>query len=307
MLFNGRGAYGWSSAVMKIGFMGLGAMGQAMAMRLLDAGHELVVYNRTKEKTRLFVEKGAKAADTPAALAAQVDLVISMLFDDATTQAACFGEHGIASAMRPGAVHICCSTLSLDQIRLLRDGHAERGQGFLMANVLGRPPAAQAGDLFVLAAGEDTLIRRYEPVFACIGQRLFVVGPDPLQAGLIKLSLNFMIYTTIEQMAEVFVLNEKLGTDPSIVFDIMTNSFFTAPVHRNYGSLMVEQAYDNPGAPMSLGLKDVKMAIDAAAALSTSIPYANIVRDRMDRSIEAGDEARDFVALIEQVRRDNAK
>lgn len=292
---------------MKIGFMGLGAMGQAIAMRLLDAGHELVVYNRTKEKTRPFVEKGAKAAETPAALAAQVDLVISMLFDDATTQAACFGEQGIATTMRPDAVHICCSTLSLDQICLLRDGHAKQGQGFLMANVLGRPPAAEAGELFVLAAGEAALIERYEPVFACIGQRLFVVGPDPLQAGLIKLSLNFMIYTTIEQMAEVFVLNEKLGTDPSIVFDIMTNSFFTAPVHRNYGSLMVEQAYDNPGAPMSLGLKDVKMAINAAAALSTSIPYANIVRDRMDRSIEAGDEARDFVVLIEQVRRDNAK
>ena len=290
---------------MKIGFMGLGAMGQAMATRLLDAGYELVVYNRTKEKTRPFVEKGAKAAETPAALAAQVDLIISMLFDDATTQAACFGEHGIATTMRPGMVHICCSTLSLDQIRLLRDGHAERGQSFLMANVLGRPPAAHAGELFVLAAGEVALIERYEPVFACIGQRLFVVGPDPLQAGLIKLSLNFMIYTTIEQMAEVFVLNEKLGTDPSVVFDIMTNSFFTAPVHRNYGSLMVARAYDNPGAPMSLGLKDVEMVISAAAELDANIPYANIVRDRMNSSIAAGDKARDFVALIEQVRREN--
>lgn len=288
---------------------GLGAMGPwghgAMAMRLLDAGHELVVYNRTKEKTRPFVEKGARAAETPAALAAQVDLIISMLFDDATTQAACFGEHGIATTMRPGTVHICCSTLSLDQIPLLRDGHAERGQSFLMANVLGRPPAAQAGELFVLAAGEAALIERYEPVFACIGQRLFVVGPDPLQAGLIKLSLNFMIYTTIEQMAEIFVLNEKLGTDPSIVFDIMTNSFFNAPVHRNYGSLMVAQAYDNPGAPMSLGLKDIKMVIEAATTLNTAMPYADIVRNRMNSSIEAGDETRDFVALIEQVRRDS--
>jgi 3-hydroxyisobutyrate dehydrogenase-like beta-hydroxyacid dehydrogenase len=289
---------------MKIGFLGLGAMGHAMARRLLDAGHEITLFNRTASKADDLVADGARFARTPAGVAPDAEIIFSMLFDDATTQAATFGEDGIATTMRQGTIHVCCSTLSLDQARRLRDGHAERGQAYVSANVLGRPPAAIAGELFVIVGGAENSRSRIEPALKAFGPRVFVAGDDPVQANLVKLSLNFMIMSTIEQMAEVFALNEKAGTDPRTVFEIMTGSFYNAPVHRNYGRLMVDRAYDYPGAPVTLGLKDTEMFLAAGHDYRVPLPYAAIARDRFLAAMAAGDGDRDFVVLMERVRQD---
>lgn len=290
---------------MKIGFIGLGAMGHPMARRLLDAGHHLVVYNRTTAKADDLVAQGAILADTPAAVAREVDIVFSMLFDDATTQEIAFGKDGIAAGLSPKAIHVCCSTISLAQARRLRDDHAERGQIYVSANVLGRPPAAETGTLFVMAAGDSDALDRLEPALTCFGPHVFRLGNDPVQANLAKLSLNFMIYSTIEQMAEVFALNEKAGTDPRKIFEVMTGSFYNAPVHKNYGKLMVEHDYDYPGAPVTLSLKDVKMFMDAGGDYGVPLPYASVVRDRLLSAISAGDADRDFVVLLERVRQES--
>jgi 3-hydroxyisobutyrate dehydrogenase-like beta-hydroxyacid dehydrogenase len=289
---------------MKIGFLGLGAMGHAMARRLLDAGHEITVFNRTASKADDLVADGARFAPTPAGVSTDAEIVFSMLFDDATTQAGTFGPDGIATAMRPDTIHVCCSTLSLDQARRLRDGHAERSQAYVTATVLGRPPAAIAGELFVIVGGAEHLRSRIEPALKTFGQRVFVAGDDPVQANLVKLSLNFMIMSTIEQMAEVFALNEKAGTDPRTVFEIMTGSFYNAPVHKNYGRLMVDRAYDYPGAPVTLGLKDTEMFLAAGHDYHVPLPYAAIARDRFLAAMAAGDADRDFVVLMERVRND---
>ena len=289
---------------MKISFLGLGAMGQVMARRLLDAGHEMTVYNRTASKADDLVAAGARFAATPAAAAEGAEIIFSMLFDDATTQAATFGADGIASVMGPDAIHVCCSTLSLDQARRLRDGHAERGQAYVTACVLGRPPAAVAGELFVIVGGAEPLHARLLPVLTIFGPKVFVAGKDPVQANLVKLSLNFLIMSTIEQMAEVFALNEKAGTDPRTVFEIMTGSFYNAPVHRNYGKLMVNRAYDYPGAPVTLGLKDTEMFLAAGHDYHVPLPYAAIARDRFLAAIAAGDAEKDFVVLMERARQD---
>lgn len=290
---------------MKIGFVGLGAMGHPMARRLLAAGHQLCVYNRTAAKAADFAALGATVGETPAMVAHEADIVFSMLLDDATTEQATFGKNGIAEGLLPNAVHVCCSTISLEQARRLRDGHAERGQTYVSANVLGRPPAAEAGALFVMAAGKSDVLDYLEPALQCFGPHIFRVGDDPLQANLAKLSLNFMIYSTIEQMAEVFALNEKAGTDPRKIFEIMTGSFYNAPVHKNYGKLMVDHAYDTPGAPVTLGLKDVGMFMDAGGDYGVLLPYAAIVRDRLLSAVSAGDADRDFVVLQERVRQES--
>lgn len=289
---------------MKVGFLGLGAMGQAMARRLLDAGHDLAVYNRTADKAAGLVAGGARAAATPAEAARNAAVVVSMLFDDAATQTAAFGPNGIAATMAPGAVHVCCSTLSLDQARRLRDGHAERGQAYVSVTVLGRPPAAASGELFMIAGGAEANRAAVAPVLAAFGPKVFVAGDDPVQANLIKLSLNFLIMSTIEQMAEVFALNEKAGTDPRTVFEIMTNSFFDAPVHKNYGKLILGRSFDAPGAPVTLGLKDTEMMLAAGHDYSVPLPYASIARDRFLAAIAAGQAEKDFTVIAEQVRRD---
>jgi len=289
---------------MKVGFLGLGAMGHAMARRLLDAGHEVTLYNRTANKADDLVADGACFARRPADVAGNAEVVFSMLFDDVTTQEATFGDEGIATVMGPDTIHVCCSTLSLDQARRLRDGHAERGQAYVSANVLGRPPAAIAGELFLIVGGAEPLRSRVAPALKAFGSRVFVVGDDPVQANLVKLSLNFMIMSTIEQMAEVFALNEKAGTDPRTVFEIMIGSFYNAPVHKNYGRLMVDRAYDYPGAPVTLGLKDTEMFLAAGHDYRVPLPYAAIARDRFLAAMAAGDADRDFVVLMERVRQD---
>jgi 3-hydroxyisobutyrate dehydrogenase-like beta-hydroxyacid dehydrogenase len=289
---------------MKIGFVGLGAMGHAMAARLLAAGHELTVHNRTARKAEDLAAAGARVARSPAQAASGAAIVFSMLFDDATTQHATFGPDGIATAMAPDAIHACCSTLSLGQARRLRDGHARLGQAYVSATVLGRPPAAAAGALFVILGGAPALRARVEPVAQAFGPRVFAAGDDPVQANLVKLALNFLIMSTIEQMAEVFALTEKAGTDPRILFDIMTGSFCNAPVHRNYGKLMVERSYDQPGAPVTLALKDTEMFLSAGREYDVPLPYAAIARDRFLAAITAGDAGRDFVVLAERVRED---
>ncbi|MBR0558900.1 NAD(P)-dependent oxidoreductase [Neokomagataea anthophila] len=288
---------------MKIGFIGLGAMGYPMTKRLIQAGHSLFIYNRTVSKATGLLEMGATFAETPEIVARESNIVFSMMFNDKTTHETTFGKNGIASGLSPDSIHVCCSTVSLEQARLLRDGHAERGQVYVSANVLGRPPAAEAGELFIMAAGESSALNLLEPVLKCFGPRVFKIGSDPIQANLAKLSLNFMIYSTIEQMAEVFALNEKAGTDPCKIFELMTGSFCNAPVHKNYGRLMVEQQYNYPGAPVTLGLKDIEMFLGAGGDYNVPLPYASIVRDHLLSAISAGNAEKDFVILMEHARK----
>ncbi|AQS88586.1 NAD(P)-dependent oxidoreductase [Neoasaia chiangmaiensis] len=289
---------------MKIGFVGLGAMGEAMAMCLLKAGHELAVYNRSPQKADRLVEEGAQRADSPSEAARGRDIVFSMLLDDDAVASSTFDENGIMDGLSKDAVHVGCSTISHALAIRLRDEHAARGQTYASATVLGRPPAAQAGELFVILAGAAAAREKVRPALDAFSQRIFEVGSDPAHANIVKLSLNFMIFSTIQQMAEVFSINEKAGIEPKAIFEILTNSFYTAPVHRNYGKIMVEKDYDKPGAPMSLGLKDAELFLAAGGDLRVPLPTASLIRDRFLTALAAGDDRRDFSALFEYARRD---
>lgn len=290
---------------MKIGFIGLGAMGAPMAERLLSAGHDLRVYNRTREKAYPLQEKGAFIAQSPADAAKGVEVVFTMLLNDAAVEDATFGENGLAQTLEPEAIHACCVTISTEQAERLVNEHKKRGQNYVTANVLGRPPAAKKGELYVITGGDKDLIERLTPLYEVFGQKIFNVGSHPVQANLVKLSLNFMIFSTIEQMSEVFALNQKAGTDPKTVFDVMINSFYSAPVHKNYGQQMIKREYQNPGAPVTLGYKDISLVLQAGEALQTPLPYASIVRDRFLAAMSAGDAENDIISIQECARRDS--
>jgi len=286
---------------MRIGFIGTGPMGAAMARRLLSAGHELVVYNRTQEKARPFVEAGGRLASTPAEAAAGAELVFTMVADDAALQAVTFDEAGLLAALGKDAIHVSCSTISVALSDRLAAAHDERGQGYVAATVLGRPPAAEAGELFVMAAGPERHRERALPALQAIGQRIFTVSDEASRSNLLKLSLNFLILSTIEQMGELFALNEKGGNAPDLVFDIMTNTMFGAPVHRNYGRLIVEQQFEG-GVPATLGAKDTRLLLAASEALQVPMPMANLVRDRLLATMARGEGEEDFVALSKRAR-----
>ena len=215
---------------MRIGFIGLGNMGSGMAASLLSAGHEVTAYNRSPDKIAALAELGATTAPTVAA-ACDGDIVITMLADDAAMEALTFGDSGspgILTSLRPGATHVSSSTVSVALAGRLAEAHAEAGQRFVSAPVFGRPEAAAAAKLFVVAAGPRDAVDSLGPVFDAIGQRTFVVSEEPKVANLIKLSGNFLIASVIESLGEAMALVSKAGVDKQSYLDILTSTLFDA-------------------------------------------------------------------------------
>jgi 3-hydroxyisobutyrate dehydrogenase-like beta-hydroxyacid dehydrogenase len=290
-------------ASLDLGIVGLGPMGAAMARVLLRAGHKVAVWNRTAEKAEPLVREGALRVNTPAE-AADREAVLTSLADDDAVAAVVFGPEGVASGLPRGATHISTSTISVQLSARLAEEHAQRGQEFVAAPVLGRPPAAEAGKLFVIAGGTPSAIARVRPALDSIGQRVFVMGETPIEANLVKLCANFMIFSTIEQLGEVFAICSKGGVPQERVFEFLTETFFTAPVHKNYGSLIVQQKFDPPGAKVTLGHKDNRLFLAAGEALSVPLPYASILRDRFLATLARGEAGLDFVVISRRARED---
>ncbi|HEX4485819.1 MAG TPA: NAD(P)-dependent oxidoreductase, partial [Terriglobales bacterium] len=217
---------------MKIGFIGLGQMGTGIAQNLLKAEHNLVVYNRTKSKADALKPLGASVAATPAEAATGADIVMTMMADDHALEAVAFGSQGFVPALAAGALHISLSTISVALSRRLTSAHTEQKQHYVSATVFGRPDAAAAAKLFVVAAGATAQLGRCQPLLEVIGQKVFRVGDDPVAANVIKLAGNFMITTVIESMAEACALMRKSGVAPETFLDVMTNSLFNAPIYK---------------------------------------------------------------------------
>jgi 3-hydroxyisobutyrate dehydrogenase-like beta-hydroxyacid dehydrogenase len=289
---------------MKVGMIGLGPMGSGMVRTLLRAGHEVVVYNRSRDKAEALAGGGVTIAESPADAAEKTGLVITMLAHDDAVENLVFGADGLLAGLKPGQTHISGSTISVDLSKRLEEAHAHLRQGFVAAPVLGRPPAAESGKLFVMAAGEAALLERVRPVLESLGQRLFLVGDRPFKANLVKLSCNFLIFSTIEQFAEIFALNEKGGVDKAKLFEVLTESFFTAPVHKNYGRIILEQAYDPPGAKVGLGAKDNRLILAAGEELSVPLPMASLLRDRFLATESRGEGDLDFCAIAKRAAED---
>jgi len=285
---------------MQIGFIGLGQMGSAIAHRLIAAGHQVKVYNRTRSRAEALAEAGAVVAETPAEASAG-EAVFTMLADDPAVEAVAFGPQGIIQGITRGPgknhVHISLSTITVALSERLAAAHLAAGQRYLAAPVFGRPDAAAAGKLFVVAAGETDLVAHCQPLFDAIGQRTFVVGDRPASANLVKLGGNFLLAAMIESLGEAVALMRKSGVDPHRFIEVITNSLFAAPAYRTYGELIVEQRFQPAGFAVPLGLKDIRSALAAAEARAVPMPVASLLRDHFLTTIARGGEALDWSAL----------
>ena len=282
---------------MKIGFIGLGAMGSAMAHNLVKSGQELVVYNRTPSRTEEFRRAGARVASTPSEGAKGVDVVFTMLADDTATEGVVFGERGILDSLAAGAAHICCSTISVALSRRLGIAHEEKGQDYIAAPVFGRPEAAAAAKLFIVVAGSRKQVERCQPLFDVLGQKTFVVGEDGPAAHVIKITGNFLISTVIEALAEGFSLIRKSGIEANQFLDVMTNSLFSAPVYKTYGAMLASEKFEPAGFKLPLGLKDNRLVIAAAEQAAVPMPMASLVHDRFLAAIAQGLSESDWSAI----------
>lgn len=280
---------------MKIGFLGLGGMGAAMAANLIKAGHQVVVWNRSPAAAEPLVALGAVAATTPVQ-AFDVELVISMLADDNSTRAVLLDSGALASA-KAGLVHLSMATLSTALVTELVELHREQGVEFVAAPVFGRTDVAAAGKLNILVAGPETAIAKAQPVLDVLGQKTWPLGDDPLRAVAVKIAGNFMIASAIEAMGESTALVKTYGVAPGEFMEIMGNTLFNAQVYRNYGALIAEQRFDPAAFRLVLGLKDVGLALSAGQEQRVPLPFASVLRDNLLEAIAHGDGDLDWSAL----------
>ncbi len=278
---------------MKVGFIGLGSMGSGMARNLIKAGHSLTVFNRTHSRTEEFRSLGAKIAGTPSEAASDVEALITMLADDHALEDAMLGPGRAIQSLPPEAVHIGMSTISVVLSRRLTAAHREKQQHYLAAPVFGRPDAAAAGKLFIVAAGPAKQIERCQVLFDAMGQKTFVMDEEAPAANVIKLTGNFLISTVIESLAEAVALVRKSGIDATKFLDIMTGSLFAAPIFRNYGGMIAKAEFEPVGFKLPLGFKDNRLVLAAAEEAAVPMPMASLIHDRflaaMAQGLENGD------------------
>jgi 3-hydroxyisobutyrate dehydrogenase-like beta-hydroxyacid dehydrogenase len=259
---------------MKIGFLGLGKMGAPMALRLLAAGHELSVWNRTEGRTKPLIREGAIAAATPAEAELGADAVITMLFDDAAHEEVLFGANGLLDALSPGGLHISCSTISVALSERLAREHKKRGQMFVGAPVFGRSNIAEEGRLWIVAAGEDQAVAKARPLLELLSRGISVVGTEPRQAHALKLGGNFLISAMIHSLGESFVFAEGQGIPAGTFLEVVNSALFQSPFYAAYGKVMLHPP-EHPGATIALGAKDLHLLREAAAARHTRSSLAD--------------------------------
>ncbi len=279
---------------MKVGFIGLGQMGRGMASRLMDSGYPLVVWNRTRAATDAFAARGAVVARSPdETLAAEV--VITMLADDASVEAVWITS-GLLQKLPATAIHLNMASVSLRLGQRLDALHRRHGTQYVSAPVFGRPEFAARGELDVIAAGAPSAIARCEPLFKVLGRRWFNVAAEAPKANAVKVARNFLLATIIESLGEAFALVEKAGVDPKLFFDIITSTAMNSPAYKNYGAMMLNNPVD-PTFPLTLGLKDVELALQTAADLGVPMPTAELLRTQHRAAIAAGYGEREWAAL----------
>jgi 3-hydroxyisobutyrate dehydrogenase-like beta-hydroxyacid dehydrogenase len=282
---------------MNIAFIGLGNMGSPMAANLLKAGHTLTVYNRTRSRAEALQSEGVRVASTPGEAASGAEVAITMLADDHALESVVFGKGSLLDSLPSNAIHVSMSTISVALSRRLAAAHAERKQHYVSAPVFGRPEAAAAAKLFIVAAGPAAQIDRCRPLFDAMGQKTFIAGDDASGANLMKLAGNFLITAVIEGLAESFALVRKAGLDASLFHEILTNSLFNAPIYKTYGALINSQKFEPAGFKLPLGLKDNRLLLAAAEENAVPMPMASLVRDRFLAALGQGMGELDWSAI----------
>src|SRR5712664_647174 len=282
---------------MKVGFIGLGNMGSAIARNLIKDGHTLTVYNRTRSRAAPFASMGARIAETASEAAVDAEVLITMLADDAAVEGVIFAPGNAISALPPGAVHTSMSTISVGLSRRLAEAHRERKQHYVAATVFGRPDVAAAGKLWVVAAGPSESIENCQPLFDAIGQRTFMAGEEAHAANAIKLAGNFVITTVIESLAEAFAFGRKSGIDPHTFLDILTISLFPGPVYQTYGNMIASDRFEPAGFKLPLGFKDNRLLLTAAEEATVPMPMASLVHDRFVAALAQGLGEADWAAI----------
>jgi 3-hydroxyisobutyrate dehydrogenase-like beta-hydroxyacid dehydrogenase len=281
---------------MKVGFIGLGHMGAAMAANLVKAGHDVTVFNRTPGRSGALVELGAHDAANLAE-ACRGEAVITMLAHDDAASDIAFGQNGLIAHLPKGAIHVSMSTISVALSKRLAQCHADAGQRYVAAPVFGRPEMAAAAKLFIVAGGDAATIDACQPLFRAIGQKTVPIGTEAAAANLVKLSGNFLMAAAIEALGEAIALVGKAGVDRRAYVELLTSTVFNTPSYQTYGGLIADGKFEPAAFAAPLGYKDIRLALAAAETLRVPMPLASLLHDRFLRLIAQGGSHLDWAAV----------
>jgi 3-hydroxyisobutyrate dehydrogenase-like beta-hydroxyacid dehydrogenase len=284
----------------KIGFIGLGNMGIEMARNLITAGYYLQVYNRTAGKADELDQASVTKCKTPTEAAYNVPVVITMLSDDDIVKEATVGKDGILSTLQKGGIHISMSTLSPGVSIYLAEQHKAAGSVYLTSPVFGRPEAAATKKLWICVSGDPKAKEAVKPILECLGQGIIDFGDEVGNANVVKIIGNFMIFASVEMMAEAFRLAEEYGLDRSDVANFFGSTLFNAPVYQNYGKLIAERKYEPVKFKAVLGRKDLHLAHELAKAKGTPMPTIDVAYNRLKSAVDKGWGERDCVEAFDR-------
>jgi 3-hydroxyisobutyrate dehydrogenase-like beta-hydroxyacid dehydrogenase len=285
---------------MKVGFIGLGRMGSAMARRLIDAGHEVGVYNRTAEKLKPLTDHGAKPMASVKAAATFGDAVFTMLTDDPAVLDVVQQPGGIKDSLPKGGVHICAGTHSVAAIEKLKGLHAEAGQNLIASPILGRPEVVTAGNATLIVGGSAEKIAHFGPLFGAIAGRVIESGAEPVTASVIKIANNFVLGCAIEALGEGFSLTRKYGVAPDVFYRVLAEGLFNCWAYKTYGKFIADEQYLPAGQRALTGLKDANLALSAGEAKGVPLPSGNAWRDRLVGAVAHGEGEHDWAVMAKE-------
>ncbi len=281
-----------------IGFIGLGSLGTPIALNLIESGHTLYVYNRTASKAKVPGDKGAVICESIPELAKKCPIVFTIVSDDAALKSICEGENGLLNNLEKESLHISMSTILPKTATELALLHKEREQHYLASPVFGRPDAATAKKLNFVISGEERFRKQTEPLLKDAGGvNVWDFGDDIAAANTVKLCGNFLIASALEAIGESINLAEKSGVDAKQMWNMLSQTLFNAPVYSNYSNIILQQKFEPAAFTMKLGLKDMNLVMEQAAASQQPMPLAQLLQKNMKAIVDSGKGNVDWSAV----------
>ena len=281
----------------KLGFVGLGVMGGGITKRLLDAGHDLAGYNRTREKAQWLVDRGLKLKDTPREVAEGAEVVFSMVTNTKALEAVTEGPDGILAGLGPGKVYVDSTTGTPDASRALAARVAETGAQMLDAPVSGSVSTLEAGRLSIMVGGDEEAFAEIEPILRDIGPTVRRIG-DNGQALLMKIAINLSLQVQMVAFCEGVLLAEKDGIDREVAVEAMLSSVIASPMIKYRGPFILEQP-EEAWFDVNMMQKDMNLALEAGRKLDVPMPTTAISNELLTAARGMGLEHHDFAIVYE--------
>jgi len=279
----------------KLGFVGLGAMGQLIVPRLMNAGHEVIGWNRSRDKAEPLIKAGMRWANTPREVAEQSELVFSIVTDAKAMKAVALGENGIVSGLAKGRIYIDMSTIEPDESRAVAAEFAKAGCIMLDGPLSGSPVTVVQGNASIMIGGDEAAYERIKPVLLAIGPKVTRIGGNGLACQM-KIAVNLLLMVEVICFGEAVALAEKGGVDRSVALDAMLKSVAASPVLGYRGPFILDGKMPAvPLADITLQQKDMLLALNLGRTLGSPVPLAAAANEMMNACRGLGIDGNDFV------------